>query len=138
MAEAAFIFRVDRVGLFNLLRSPRGLVSRDLVKRAKRVQRKARILAPKRTGRLAASIEITIRGGVTGISAYVGSRLYYAKWQHDGVGIYGKRGKPIRAKGRKKLLKFTGPLDGATVYVASVPGYTGTHYLTDALRAVFR
>ena len=78
------------------------------------------------TGRLRASIEGTRWRGRTGVWYEVGSRLYYARWIHDGTRDHG----PVRAR----MLRFKPKGSGVFVYARRVRGIKGTKYLTRALQ----
>lgn len=65
--------------------------------KAKQIETRARVLAPKRSGRLAAS-HVTLP--TTGTNQYrkvyrVAATAYYAHFVHGGTGIYGPLGRPI-------------------------------------------
>lgn len=128
-----------RSGLHSLLRSPRGVVGRDALRRGHRVQAVAQRLAPRRSGRLSSSIYVRMRAGILGPIVEVGSPLDYAKWQHDGTGIYGPRHRPIRPK-RRGLSRRRGAVlvfdwRGQRVYARSVRGAPPTKFLSRALHA---
>jgi hypothetical protein len=124
---------LDHVALFELLRSPTGAVARDAKKRGDRVQELARLLAPKRTGRLAASIRVRLVPRLSGVAVEVGSSLDYALYQHEGTGIYGPRHRPIRPTGRLGVLVFEH--HGVRVYARQVSGARPTKFLEHALIA---
>lgn len=123
---------LDRVGLFKLLRSPTGAVARDALRRGRHVQNTAQRLAPVRTGRLRASINVRLVPRLTGIAVEVGTDLTYARYQHDGTGVYGPRHSPIRAQ-RGKVMVFD--YHGRTVYAKEVRGTPPTKFLERALRS---
>jgi hypothetical protein len=123
---------LDRVGLFSLLRSPTGAVARDALARGRRVQRAAQRIAPVRTGRLRESINVRMRPGIRGVVVEVGTSLNYALYQHDGTGVYGPRGRPIRAR-RGKVMVFD--VGGQRVFAREVRGVPGTKFLARALSA---
>jgi len=123
---------LDRVGLFQLLRSPTGVVARDALKRGHRVQNLAQRLAPVDTGRLRNSINVRLKPGIRGVTVEVGTSLSYAMIQHDGSGVYGPRHRPIRAR-RGKVMVFT--WHGQRVYAREVSGVRGTKFLSRAVIA---
>lgn len=125
--------KLDHLALTRLLRSPTGAVGRDALKRGRRVRDRARLLVGKQTGRLAASIEVNFSVGLRGLVVHVGSSLKYARYHHDGTGVYGPHGRPIRPR-RGKVMVFDGRL-GGRVYARSVTGQRGTKYLERSLRA---
>lgn len=128
---------LNRPGLFNLLRSPTGVVGRDALRRGRRVQALAQRLAPRRTGRLAGSIYVRMRPGILGPKVQVGTSLKYARWQHDGTGIYGPRHRPITPKrrGRRRGSVLVFDWRGQRVYAQKVRGAPATKFLTRALKA---
>lgn len=123
---------INGSALNRLLRSPGGPVARDMIRRGQKVQAAARRRINSRTGRLSRSIEvnIVIVGGTAG--ARIGTDLHYARFVHDGTGIYGPSNRPIRPT-RGRALAFSGR--GGQVVVASSSGQRGTHFLRNALRA---
>lgn len=116
--------------LSRLLRSPAGPVAKNMLARGRRVRDAARRNVNSRTGTLARSIEVTIapRGEAPG--ARVGTNLFYARFVHDGTGIYGPTGQVIKPQ-RGKALRF----DGGTQFSAYSRGQRGTKFLERALRA---
>lgn len=73
--------------------------------KAKQIERRARIRAPKRTQRLAAShVTLPTRGSNQFVKRYrISATAYYAHFVHGGTGIYGPRGMPVRTGGRMRL-----------------------------------
>lgn len=65
-----------------LLASPQGAIAKDLLRRAQRVENRAKVLCPVDKGRLRASIfhELVLEGSST--YAIVGTNVEYAKWVH--------------------------------------------------------
>ena len=146
--------RLDTPALQRLLASPRGGVMRDMLRRGFLVETQAKrnlsgIGGPKRidTGRLRASISTVAvtRNGEPAV--LVGTNVKYARWVHDGTGIYGPRHTPIRPR-TKKFLKF--PATGAFtiyqpkkgkarrrsfIYAREVKGMKPNRFLTNALTA---
>lgn len=123
---------LDRLGLFQVLRSPTGMVARDALKRGRRVQSHAQRLAPVDTGRLRSSINVRLRPGIRGVVVEVGTSLDYAMFQHDGTGVYGPRHRMIRPR-RAKVMVFS--WRGRRVYAHEVRGAPGTKFLERALRS---
>lgn len=127
--------------LRQLVASPFGGIAQDLLRRGLKVETLAkRNLAggpsgPKRidTGRLRTSIStgLFVRDGVPVV--LVGTNVYYARWVHDGTGLYGPRMQRIRPKSAR-VLRFRGK-SGGMVYVRSTKGMRSNHFLRDALPA---
>lgn len=86
-----------------VLLGPDGPVVKDLVKRAIRVQNEAKRLAPVDNGTLRNSItyEVLRKNGKPLVR--VGTNMKYARFVHDGTGIYGPKGRPIRPVNAKVL-----------------------------------
>lgn len=122
---------VNNKALARLLRSPVGPVARNMFTRGRRVRDAARRNVNSRTGTLARSIEVSASPRGEGSGARVGTTLYYARYVHDGTGIYGPSGRPIRPRG--KALVFQGGT--GKVFTAHSSGQRGTHFLERALRA---
>lgn len=131
MAIQTVRFSPDRGAIQRLLHGREGMVAKDMMKRALRVQAGAIRQVGKRTGRLARSIhtEQTLRP-LTG--AYIGSNVRYALMHHDGT-----RKHPIVAK-PGRMLTFTS--GGRRVYARKVlhPGTRPNRYLTDNLIKAIR
>lgn len=124
-------FVPDRTAIAAVLHGRDGMVAKEMMKRALKVQAGAVRQVGKRTGRLARSIHVeqTLRP-VTG--AYIGSNVRYALMHHDGT-----RKHPIAAK-PGRMLTFTS--NGRRVYARKVlhPGTAPNRYLTDNLIKAIR
>jgi hypothetical protein len=66
--------------------------------------------------------------------ARVGTIVHYARFVHDGTGIYGPKHAPIRPK-KSRWLVFTPKGQKSPVFARSVRGMPGTPFLRDALPA---
>lgn len=132
-----------------IMKSPVGAVAKDLIKRGKRVESRAkRNLAglggkPKRidTGHLRASIATNLIHRPDGLAVRVGTNVRYAIWVHDGTGLYGPKHVVIRPK-FGKVLVFPSKIYGAKkgkwagkVVVRFVRGMKPNPFLHDALPA---
>lgn len=115
-----------------LLRSPAGPLARNMLTRGNRVRREARRRINSRSGNLSRSIQVEVVVVNDGAGVRIGTDLYYARFVHDGTGIYGPSRKPIKPQSGKALA-FDGR--GGTVIVASSRGQRGTKFLVEALRA---
>jgi phage gpG-like protein len=133
--------RLDAVALQQLLRSPRGGVMRNLLRRGLLVETQAKrnlsgIGGPKRidTGRLRASISTVAvtRNGEPAV--LVGTNVKYAGFVHRGTGLYGPRHAPIRPR-TAKFLRFKPRGAGRYVYARQVKGMKPNPFLTNALSA---
>lgn len=119
-------FVPDRGEIQRLLHGRDGMVARDMMKRAVKVQAGAIRQAHKRTGRLARSIHTEpFFRPLTGV--YIGSNVRYAMLHHEGA-----RKHPIEAK-PGRMLTFTS--NGRRVYARKVlhPGTRPNRFLTDQL-----
>jgi HK97 gp10 family phage protein len=140
---------LDYTAINHQLYSANGGYARDMLRRGVRVQARARRNAPSKTGRLRTSIEVAsvprVVAGVTTFAIVVGTDLEYAKWVHDGTGVYGPRHTPIRPK-TGSVLVFEGRRLGVQlkkggkgpriVVVREVAGQKARPFLKDALKAV--
>lgn len=123
---------INGSALNRLLRSPGGPVARDMLRRGQKVQGAARRRINSRTGNLSRSITVDIVIVDRTAGARIGTDLFYARFVHDGTGIYGASRRPIKPT-RRRALAFNGT--GGHVVVASSSGQRGTHFLRNALRA---
>ena len=115
----------------------RGDGARWIHSKAKDIEATARAIAPKRTGRLAAShVTLPTRGTNQYQKVYrVSAQSYYAGWVHGGTGprIYPKRGKYLVLPGRNPNPGRTQGRGERTV-VTSVRGQRPNHWLERAGR----
>lgn len=133
-----------------IIKSPAGGVVKDALRRGYRVQARARKnlgggtgSGPRRinTGKLRASVGVDLVIGSNTVTVRVGSNLPYARWVHDGTGIYGPRRTRIKPRYARALV-FKSKAFGNTrgrwrgyVVVASVKGMRPNRFLKDALPA---
>lgn len=124
-----------------LLRSPDGDVANMVRRVADRTANIARANAPVDDGPLRASIRVSMEYGGRTVKARVYTNLHYGIYVHEGTGIYGPKGRPIRPK-RGQYLVFearnarTTPRGGGTmVFAREVRGQRPNRYLLNALRA---
>lgn len=123
--------------------------AKDLLRRGLKVQAKARRLVggaeghPKRvaSGLLRSSIDVKLIEIAGSPAVRIGSGKKYAKWVHDGTGIYGPHNTRIVPKTAKALV-FASKQYGAKkgkfkgkVVVRSVKGMQKNEFLKDALPA---
>jgi hypothetical protein len=83
-----------------------------------------------RTGTAENSISSENIAGTTSARAYIPVNVSHAIYQHEGTGIYGQKGTPIKPKSGK-FLKFLGK-NGTYVYARSVKGIKKDQYLYKA------
>lgn len=108
MAKVNFSSKLNTSQIQILLKSSHGPVAKDIIKRCIRVESKAKqniSRNPKRvdTGRLRSSItwELRLIGGKP--VGRVGTNVKYARYVHDGTGIYGPYSEVIRPVHAKAL-----------------------------------
>ena len=121
-----------------ILSSPQGGLAKDMLKRAVRVQALAKKnlqRPPQRvkTGHLRASITITPFLFRSYPAFRVGSPLNYARWVHDGTGIYGPHHQLIKPR-NANVLAWHGNM-GEFVFAKSVKGMPPNPFLKDAVKA---
>ncbi|QGJ95812.1 tail completion or Neck1 protein [Gordonia phage EMoore] len=106
----------------------------------RRVQNAARRRAPVDSGALRNSIEYVVTVGPNRTHVKIGSPLPYARYIHEGTGIYGPQGTPIVPTTRQ-VLKFQVKgssgrrrgRDAPWVFAKSVKGVKPNPFLVDAL-----
>ncbi|MFE2994998.1 HK97 gp10 family phage protein [Nocardia sp. NPDC059246] len=115
------------------------------------IANRAKANCPVDEGRLRASITHLVTATSSGAIVRVGSPLAYARWRHEGTGLFGPhhaRIVPVTAKALKfRAGRTIGPLppgvrrpaktQRAWVFAKSVKGTPGSPYLTQALEEVF-
>lgn len=109
------------------------VVMRDTVRRGHRVEARAKQLCPVHNGRLRSSIVLIFVNDSRQNYVIVGSPLDYAEAVHNGTGIYGPKGRPIRPR-RGQYLRFVNQ-QGQVVYARQVKGVRGRPFLLQALPA---
>lgn len=143
MARVTTFQRVNQTAIRALLTSPARGTVQDLFKRGLRVESQAKRnisgvggTGPKRvdTGRLRASIATVLvnRGGLPAV--LVGTNVEYARYVHDGTGIYGPRRRPIRPV-THRFLRFKPKGSNRYVYAKQVRGMRPNPFLAKALSA---
>ena len=141
MASVTYSQRLDTQAIQRLVSSPQGGVVQDLLRRGLLVETQAKrnlggIGGPKRidTGRLRASIntQLVTRNGNPAV--LVGTNVRYARWVHDGTGIYGPLHRRITPKSHKRL-RFRPRGSRKFVYAKSVAGMRPNPFMKNALHA---
>jgi hypothetical protein len=119
------------------LAGPNGILMKGMLRRGLRVETSAKRMAPANKGRLRQSITTKIVyksvDGMIVPVAEVGTDVDYAGFVHDGTGVYGPTGQPIRPKHYSYLVFTT--KSGILIHATSVRGQRGTPFLKDALRS---
>jgi hypothetical protein len=132
MAEYTKIYyKSNKLGTFQLLKSPVGDVGIHLMKIGTKIKFAAKRQVGKNTGLLAASIGMSQSLTPTGQQVKIGSPVSYALIHHEG-----SRPHVIRANGG--MLRFTSK--GRIVYTRAVmhPGTRPNRYLSDHLWYVYK
>lgn len=126
---------IDRI-----LRSPDGDVATYVRRVAEATRSLAVAGAPVDDGPLRASLRVQMEYTAGHVKAWVYSNLEYSIWVHEGTGIYGPRGTPIRPK-RGRYLVFearnarTTPRGrGNLVFARQVKGARPNRFILRALQ----
>jgi len=124
----------------NLINNPASEAQRQMEKKATQVQTLARQNLLRSTGfdtgRLSASIKVE-KITINGVVAFkVGTKVPYWIYIHEGTGIYGPKGEPIKPK-NAKALRWRGP-GGDVIFARSVKGIPPNPFLRDAFNTVMR
>lgn len=113
-----------------------GIVERELALRGQWIANEAKRRAPVDNGTLRNSITWELGRKGSKLIVRVGTNLKYARYVHDGTGIYGPRGQPIRPV-RASVLRWPAK-GGGFVFAREVKGSPGRPFLRDALYAGMR
>lgn len=131
---------LDDAAIQRLLTAPDGDVAREVRRVADRTANLARGLAPVDEGPLRASIRVEMRYTSRTVKAWVYTPLEYGLYVHEGTGIYGPKGQPIRPR-RGRFLVFearnarTTPRGrGNLVFARQVRGQRPQPFLREALK----
>jgi len=144
MVAIHFSQQLNPTAIQALTQSTKGPVAREMLKRGLLVETRAKFnlnggqSGPRRvdTGRLRASIATTMSLVNGKLLVVVSTNVNYARFVHDGTGIYGPRHRYITPV-RRKLLRFkTKTSGGRYVYAKRVAGMRPNHFLRDALVVV--
>ena len=108
-----------------LLRSPKGVVGSDMLRRAKNVQKAAKAAAPVGKvggGKMRAGITAQVKMGTGNVPhGLVTNNVHYAMWVHKGTGIYDGKGL-IRPKSKPHMVF-------STAYGRyNIPSHNGFYY----------
>lgn len=124
----------DRNTINAMLHSDTGMTGREIHRRGERVLARARELVGVSSGRLMNSLRLsrTTVGGEVAVN--VSTNVRYARFHHDGTGIYGRTGQPIRPR-NARALRFKPRGSSRFVYAASVRGSRPNPFLREALLA---
>lgn len=148
--------RISREDLRLQLTSDTGTVVRQMNDIGRRVSNQAKINLTTAgrvdEGRLRASIDWATAVNGNRVTTRIGTSVEYARYVHDGTGIYGPKGQPIRPK-RAKVLAWEGrnprttpkrvrrrggqPVPTNMVFAYEVKGIPPTPFLVDALESIF-
>ena len=141
MASVTYTQQLNAAALRQLVTSPTGGLARDLMRRGLMVETQAKrnlnggLSGPRRidTGRLRSSI-VTVPVRRDGeLAVLIGTNVFYARYVHDGTGLYGPKHRPIRPV-RAKLLRFKPRGKSRYVFAKEVKGMIRNQFLLDALK----
>lgn len=116
-----------------LLRSPSGPVHREVSSVLRKTEAIAVATAPVDEGRLRNARTSSVVDEAVRLRGRLEFTADYALFVHEGTGIYGPRGTPIKPK-RSEYLVFRGR-DGSLVFARQVKGMPGRPWLVNALKA---
>jgi hypothetical protein len=125
--------RINQRALNQLLRGGSGPVVRHITTLTRRTANQAKRNVKVDNGHLRGTIQPVVRVEPGRVVGRVGTPLLYGLYLHEGTGIYGPRGAPIRPI-RRKYLRFETKA-GRVVYAKSVKGVRGDKWLVRALRS---
>ncbi|MEV4122924.1 HK97 gp10 family phage protein [Micromonospora sp. NPDC049645] len=144
---AVSTFRINQAVVDELLRGRSGPVVRHVEDICNAVRNEAVRNVQRDTGALAASLESTVNVHGRLVVGRVGSSLHYARYIHDGTGIYGPKQRPIVPVTAKALRfkpgRMIGPLPagkrgtspedrGDWIFARSVKGVPPHPFLVEA------
>lgn len=124
----------DRNTINAMLHSDTGMTGREIHRRGERVLTRAKELVGVASGRLMNSLRLS-RSTVGGeVAVNISTNVRYARFHHDGTGIYGRTGQPIRPR-NARALRFKPRGGNDFVFAASVRGSRPNPFLREALLA---
>jgi hypothetical protein len=132
---------LDDSEIDRLLRSPDGDVGRAVRDVMTRTRNMAVSMAPVADGALRASLRTKFEASSRTVKGWVYSDLEYALYVHEGTGIYGPKGAPIKPKRGRYLVfearnaRTTAPGRGNRVFAREVRGQRPNRFLLRALQA---
>jgi len=133
---------IDEAAVDRLLRSPEGDVGQAVRRVVVAARNVAVAKAPVDNGPLRGSLRTEFEYGSRYVRGWVYSNLEYALYVHEGTGIYGPKGRPIKPK-RGQYLVFearnarrTPGGRGNLVFARQVRGQRPQRFLLEALREV--
>lgn len=124
--------RIDQAALRDFLYSPDGPVFQEVERYSRLVANRAKQLVGVDSGRLRSSIQHTVTVEGTRVVGTIGTVLEYGLYHHQGTGIYGPTGRPIRPV-RARVLVFRGR-GGSRVFAHQVQGSPPNPFLVRALQ----
>lgn len=127
--------RLNQAELDRLLRGRQGPVVQHVEILTRRTLNQAKRNARVDEGTLRSTLYHTITPSTGEVRGRVASPLDYAWYVHDGTGVYGPRGRPIRPV-HAKVLRFELKGGRGVVYARSVKGIKGDKFLLRALESV--
>jgi hypothetical protein len=141
-------FKVNQDQLYALLAGQQGPVWNQMLRIGNEIQNVAKAKVPVDNGRLRNSIKYEMRTEKKMPVVYVGTKVKYAIFVHNGTGVHGPKGTPITPK-TKQFLSWRvrntsgtkaryAKKKGKTVYAFAkkVQGVRPRPFLTDAMQQV--
>ncbi|SNT13877.1 hypothetical protein SAMN05443665_101729 [Actinomadura meyerae] len=125
--------RINQAALNHMLRGRGGPVDEHVRTLTRRTETLGKRNIRVDTGRTRASIHSNVRTRGTLVIGWVGTRSKVGLWLHEGTGVYGPRGRPIRPK-NGRFLVFTPKGASGVVFAREVKGVKGDEWLVRALR----
>lgn len=126
---------LDHGAIREFLLSPQGPVFREVERYTRRTANRAKQLVGVDTGRLRSSVQHTVVIEGNRVVGRVGTLVEYALYHHQGTGIYGPSGRPIRPR-RARVLVFTPAGSSDPVFAQEVRGSRPNPFLVQALEDV--
>lgn len=127
--------RLNQAALNEFLRGSSGPVVREIASYSRQVSNRAKQKVGVDSGRLRSSIQHIVNVEGTRVVGRVGSGVQYARYHHDGTGIYGPEGRPIRPR-NAHMLAFVPKGQKGVVFAHQVRGSRPNPYLVDALEEI--
>ena len=134
VAAVKVTVRLNPAAIDRLVRDPNSPVGRQLVRKTVGAFNRAVSTCPVDKGRLRSAHTWEVRVDERGLVGVIGVKVPYAKAVHDGTGIYGPRGTPIRPV-RARVLVFKPKGSATFVFARQVRGMRGRPWLRNAVQA---
>lgn len=134
MAGVAVRVVVDQAAVRFITHDRGGPVAGDMMRRGRNIESEAKRLCPVLDGRLRASITTELDVSSVEVTVRVGTNVAYALHVHEGTGIHGPAGRPIRPV-RARYLSWQPRGGGPRVFARETQGTRPRPFLRDAVPA---